>query len=228
MLIRKSKQRGITRTDWLESYHSFSFADYYDPRYRGFSVLRVINQDTIAAAAGFGLHNHHDMEILTYVLRGAIAHRDSLSNETLIGEGELQRMSAGSGISHSEYNPSASTAMELLQIWILPQRKNLTPGYQQTKFPRIENAWQLLASPNGAEGSLLIHQDAKLYRAFVMTNQSLNYESRGRSIWLQVIQGEIQVNGEKLGAGDGCGLNDEKHCQLTAGSAAQVLLFDLP
>ncbi|MDF2939410.1 MAG: Pirin domain protein [Gammaproteobacteria bacterium] len=226
--LRRSKERGLTKTHWLHSAHSFSFADYYDPDYMGFSVLRVINQDIIDPNQGFGMHSHHNMEILTYVLSGTLQHKDSLGNESLIKPNELQRMSAGSGIRHSEWNPSFTEDCELLQIWILPESEGGTPGYQQAYFssPKV-GAWQLLASPNAEQHSLSIKQSMKLYRANLEEGAELCYvPTDNRALWLQVVKGRLQANEHELSEGDGLGINIA--LKLKGISASEVLLFDLP
>jgi redox-sensitive bicupin YhaK (pirin superfamily) len=184
--------------DWLESYHTFSFGDYYDPRYTGFADLRVINDDRVQPGKGFETHAHRDMEIITYVLEGTLAHKDSLGNGSLIQAGELQRMTAGTGIRHSEFNPSETETVHFLQIWIQPEKTGLTPSYQQQAFKLSDRLrkWQLLVSRNGEKGSLSVNQDANLWAAILQAEQSLNYDiAPGRASWLQVTKGVLQVNG---------------------------------
>jgi redox-sensitive bicupin YhaK (pirin superfamily) len=227
MLIQ-SNHRGITQTDWLYSAHSFSFADYYDPQKMGFAVLRVINQDTIAPGAGFGMHSHHNMEIITYVLKGALQHKDSLGNESIIKAGEIQRMSAGSGIRHSEVNASHNEACELLQIWIVPNKPGISPSYQEKCIQTpTQNHWQLLVSEQGIDHSLSIHQSLKLFRATIEANAKLDYVChKGRCLWLQIIEGDLTADNITLSAGDGLG-TDNNIC-LKAQVYSEVLLFDMP
>src|ERR1700677_3319617 len=227
MLIR-AQHRGATQTTWLNSRHSFSFADYHDPAHMGFSALRVINQDVIAPDQGFGMHSHHNMEILTYVLKGVLQHRDSLGNESVIRRGEVQRMSAGSGIRHSEWNPSATEACALLQIWIKPEQEGGAPSYEQNLFPEpTPGQWQLLVSPDGAGDALKMQQTAWLYRAHLETDSLLNYAPQpNRVLWLQVLSGNLQANEFALETGDGLGLSTA--LALKGGASSEILLFDLP
>jgi len=226
--IRPSAERGYKKTTWLESWHSFSFADYYDPKHQNFRSLRVINQDIVQPETGFGMHPHQDMEILTFIIRGSLQHRDSLGNQGLINVGEMQRMTAGSGIIHSEVNPSTTEPVELLQIWIFPSTQGLTPGYQQKSFALQNNSLQLLASSNGEQQSLLIHQDAAVYRGLLEKGQSLRYElSPQRGAWLQLISGELQLNDDLLQKGDGAALEAETLLLISAITDSEFLLFDL-
>lgn len=228
--IRRSSERGHFNHGWLDTFHTFSFGDYYDPAQVQFRALRVMNEDRVAAGQGFGMHPHRDMEIVTYVLSGALAHRDSLGNGETLRPGELQRMTAGTGIRHSEFNPSPTEGVHLYQIWLLPERTGLTPGYEQKAFASEgrHNRWQLVASPNADEGSLHIHQDARLYLADLDAGQSLERAiAHGRHAWLQVLRGAVDVSGQRLSAGDGAALSDESSLNLTANEAAEVMLFDL-
>lgn len=234
--LRKSQERGHARHGWLDSYHTFSFAHYHDPRYMGYSVLRVINEDVIAPGRGFGMHPHNDMEIITYMLDGELRHEDSLGNGSVIRRGDVQRMSAGSGIVHSEYNASDKAPTHLLQIWILPERINIHPGYEDKHFEdaRKQGRWCLIASHDGHAGSLHVHQDMALYAALLQQGQSLPYEaSPGRSLYLQVARGTVRLSGaaegeEALHAGDAAMVEMETLIRVEALQDAEVLVFDLP
>ena len=229
-VLRKATERGYAHHGWLESWHSFSFADYRDPAHVHFGPLRVINEDIVQPGTGFGTHGHRDMEILTYVLRGTLRHRDSMGHGEDIRYGEVQVMSAGTGVQHSEVNPSPIDAVHLLQIWIMPNRQNLTPGYQQKKFPLedMQASWCLLASPDSAHGSLLIHQDALVFAARLDGGNTLDYQvPAGRRIYLHVARGSLIVNGQALGAGDALMFSDEAQVSLESGKSAEVLLFDM-
>ena len=227
---RKANSRGHAHHDWLESWHSFSFADYHDPAHVRFGALRVINEDIVQPEAGFDTHDHRDMEIITYILSGRLHHRDSMGNGEDIHTGEIQVMRAGSGVQHSEFNPSSSEAVHLLQIWIMPDEQGLAPGYWQKIFPEEakRGRWCLLVSPDAAEGSLRIHQDAKLSAALLDGAETLDYPiAAGRRIYLHVARGSVQANGHKLAAGDALMYVGEERVSLAAGSNAEVLLFDL-
>jgi redox-sensitive bicupin YhaK (pirin superfamily) len=229
--IRRSHERGHSHQGWLDTYHSFSFADYYDPNHMGFSALRVINEDRVAPATGFPMHPHEDMEIITYVLEGALEHKDSMGNGSVIRPGDVQRMSAGTGVRHSEYNPSKDEPVHLLQIWILPDRGGVTPSYEQRRFPpeEIQGRLRTVASPDGRDGSVTIHQDARLYAARLAGGEPLVYElGEGRSAWLQVARGTAVLNGERLAAGDGVAIQGEPAVTIAADPETEVLLFDLP
>lgn len=228
--VRKANQRGATKIDWLESYHTFSFGDYFDPKETGFSVLRVINDDRIAPAKGFGTHPHRDMEIITYVLEGAVAHRDSIGTQTVIPAGDLQRMTAGTGIQHSEFNPSSSEPLHLLQIWILPERPGLQPGYEQkTISGKSKHGLKLVASHEGGDGALKVNQDVKLYAGTIRDGESIRKElSPGRNAYLHVARGNVNVNGKSFGEGDGAKIANEPYLTFEAPDEAEVLLFDLP
>lgn len=228
--IRKAQDRGHANHGWLDTFHTFSFGDYYDPAHDQFRALRVMNEDWVAPGRGFGMHGHRDMEIVTYVLEGALEHRDSLGSGSVLKPGELQRMTAGSGIRHSEYNPSKEASVHLYQIWLLPERNGLAPGYEQKAFPVEEkqNRWQLVASPDAAEGSLKIHQDARLFLAELESGQELSRDIQpGRHAWLQVLRGEVTIGGQTLKAGDGAALSDELRVSLSAADKAEVMWFDL-
>lgn len=231
MQIRRSQDRGHANHGWLNSYHSFSFNKYYDANWMGFSALRVINEDVIAPAQGFGMHSHADMEIITYVLQGNLAHKDSLGNVEVIKQGYVQRMTAGTGISHSEFNASDSEAVHLLQIWILPNQQGLSPGYEDKFFTDAQkhNQWCLLASQNIAEGSLKIHQDMSLFASKLSERNQLEYVLReDRSAYLQVASGSIDVDGKQLNAGDAALFDNAQTIQITSVDNAEILLFDLP
>ncbi len=228
--IRKGAERGHFNHGWLDTRHTFSFADYYDPAHMGFSVLRVINEDLVAPGKGFPTHGHRDMEIITWILEGALEHKDSLCHGSVIRPGEAQRMSAGTGIRHSEFNPSKAEAVHLLQIWILPNRPGVPPSYEQTRFEDVElaNRLRLVASPDGRDGSVTIHQDALVLTARLSGGEVAHALAPGRRAWVQVARGEIALNGRQLAAGDGAGVEYEPRVVLAAGDAAEVLLFDLP
>jgi quercetin 2,3-dioxygenase len=226
--VRRAEDRGHADHGWLNTYHTFSFADYHDPDFMGFRTLRVINEDRVAPGGGFGTHGHRDMEIVSYVLEGALAHRDSMGTNGVIRPGEVQRMSAGTGVMHSEMNASDSEGVHFLQIWILPERRNITPSYEQKRFEDAErrNRLRLVAAPGGAEGAVEIHQDVRIYST-ILDGQPLEHEILpGRYGWVQVVRGEAEVNGEKLKAGDGAAIADERSVTLT-GTGAELLLFDL-
>lgn len=229
--IRKSATRGQANHGWLNSQHTFSFANYYDPRYTSFGPLRVINEDKVIGGQGFGTHSHSNMEIISYVLGGALEHKDSMGTGSVLRYGDVQRMSAGSGVSHSEFNHSADETVHFLQIWIFPDRENIEPSYQETHFSPEAKKGQLrlIASPDGADGSLLIHQDARIYATLLDGAQRLSYSLGGkRGAYVQVARGQLQVNGITLQAGDALQVSDETTLTLENGNDAEVLLFDLP
>ncbi len=229
--LRPGSQRGHFNHGWLDTFHSFSFGDYHDPAHMGFATLRVINEDRVAAAQGFPTHPHKDMEIITYVLSGALEHRDSLGTSSVIRPGEVQRMSAGRGVTHSEFNASRTQQVHLLQIWIRPQERGLEPSYEQKSFPAEaapRNRLQLLASPDGAEGSVTIHQDARLLRAVVKPGDSIRHElAPRRQVWVQAVRGEARLNGQILKAGDGAAVTDERALSIEPITEAELLVFDL-
>ena len=228
--VRPAGERGRTRTGWLDSSHTFSFGDYYDPRHMGFRSLRVINEDYVAPGTGFGTHSHRDMEIISVALSGGLAHRDSTGGSGIISPGEVQVMTAGTGVSHSEMNASKSEPVHFLQIWILPEREGLRPGYGQKAFPGEERRGRLrlLASRGGDEGSLVIHQDAGLYDAHLSPGEEVSHTlGEGRHAWLQVVRGSVSVNGTALGAGDGAAVSEERYLRVSAKSESEFLLFDL-
>ncbi len=228
--LRPAAERGTANLGWLASRHTFSFGSYYDPRHSGFSDLLVINDDLVSPGRGFDTHGHRDMEIISYVLEGALAHRDSLGTGSVIRPGEVQVMSAGTGIRHSEYNASRTDPVHFLQIWIIPDRTGLTPGYQQCDFggPELQGRLRLIASPDGAEGSLVIHQDARLYAGRFDGPERQSFDlPANRFAYLHVARGSLAVNGERLGAGDGARLRDPGELCFEHGEDAEVLLFDL-
>jgi redox-sensitive bicupin YhaK (pirin superfamily) len=228
--VRRASERGHFDHGWLDTYHTFSFSRYYDPRHMGFRALRVINDDRIAPGRGFGTHGHEDMEIVTYVLDGALAHRDSLGTGSSIRPGELQRMTAGTGITHSEFNPSPTEPVHLYQIWLLPEREGLEPSYEQRAFPEEErrNRLRLVASPDGQGGSLSIRQDARLFLASLEEGQEVAHQlTPGRHAWLQVLRGGVSLNGSALSAGDGAAVSAESDLTIRADGSSEVLLFDL-
>jgi redox-sensitive bicupin YhaK (pirin superfamily) len=230
ILIRKAQERGHANHGWLDSWHTFSFADYYDPQQMGFRALRVMNEDFIAPGQGFGMHGHRDMEIITYVLEGELAHRDSLGSTAVLKAGQFQRMTAGTGIRHSEFNPSPSTAVHLYQIWLVPERTGLAPSYEDREFPSagMQNRLQLIASHDGAGGSMKINQDVSLFRAHLAAGIELQHTlASGRHAWLQVLRGQVHLAEQTLSAGDGAALSDESQFAMAASSPAEVLLFDL-
>lgn len=228
--IRRSDDRGVGEHGWLHSRHSFSFANYYDPRFMGYRDLRVINEDRVAPGRGFGKHGHRDMEILSYVLDGALEHADSMGTRSVIRPGEVQRMSAGTGVLHSEFNHSSREGVHFLQIWIEPREQGLSPSYEQKEFSAADktNALRLVASPDGREGSVTIHQDVDLYASLLEPGAAVTFERRnGRHVWLHVARGEVTVNGRTLGAGDAVSTDDETTLHIEGVQDAEVLLFDL-
>jgi redox-sensitive bicupin YhaK (pirin superfamily) len=226
--IRKSADRGGGNHGWLDSKFSFSFADYNDPQHMGFGPLRVINEDHIAAASGFPTHPHRDMEILTWVLDGAVAHRDSEGNQATVRPGELQRMSAGTGIRHSEFNPSTTEELHLLQIWILPEKRGLAPGYEQTAFTDLDGKLRLVGARDGRDGAVTIHQDAELWASRLDAAQEVAFTPKpGRAQWVQVARGAVELNGQRLAAGDGAAIENETALTLRAEAPAELLLFDM-
>ena len=228
--LRPAKERGYADHGWLKSFHTFSFADYYDPEHMGFRVLRVINEDRVAPSNGFGTHGHRDMEIVSYVLDGALEHKDSIGTGSVIRPSEVQRMTAGTGVRHSEKNASSSELVHFLQIWLLPQRPGLPPSYEQKAFPDAEKRGRLrlVASEDGREGSVTIHTPAALYAGLFDGNESAELAlAPGRHAWVQVARGAVRVNGVALGAGDGAALSEEPQVRLEGGESAEVLVFDL-
>jgi quercetin 2,3-dioxygenase len=229
--VRRSAERGHADHGWLDTYHTFSFADYHDRRQMGFGPLRVINEDRVAAGQGFPTHGHRDMEIITYVLEGELAHKDSLGTGSVIRPGDVQRMSAGTGVRHSEFNPSPTAPLHLLQIWIEPSRTGVEPSYEEKAFSDDDkrNRLRLVASPDGRDGSVTIHQDARVYAAVIETGREVAYPlGAGRRAWLQVARGGVKVNGQELEQGDGAAINDERALTVIGKERAEIILFDLP
>ena len=228
--IRRSNERGHAQFGWLDSHHTFSFGSYYDPAQMGFRALRVINEDRVVPGAGFGAHPHKDMEIITYVLKGAIAHKDSTGGESVLRQGEVQRMSAGTGVVHSEFNDSQEQPVHFLQIWIEPGQRGIEPGYEQRELSDEEkhNTLRLLVSPAGANESLQIHQDARLYASLLDAAQALRHDlDPSRHYWVHVARGHLTANGETLRTGDAIGLTGENILTLGGETDAEVLVFDL-
>lgn len=228
--VRKSQERGHANHGWLESYHSFSFAGYHDPKYMGFRALRVINENRVEPGRGFDAHSHRDMEILSFVLDGALEHKDNMGNGSVIRPGELQLMRAGTGVTHSEYNHSETEPVHFLQIWIIPDAEGLEPAYDQKAFPQEERSGRLklLASPDGTDGSVQVHQDVSLYSAILGSGEVLSERlSEGRYAWVQVISGDLTVNGHAVSGGDGVAIAKEDEISLAASGPAEILLFEL-
>jgi redox-sensitive bicupin YhaK (pirin superfamily) len=231
--VRPSETRGHAHHGWLDTRHTFSFADYYDPRFMGFRDLRVINEDRVEPGQGFGTHGHRDMEIISYVLEGALAHKDSIGNGSIIRPGDVQRMTAGTGTLHSEFNASHDELLHFLQIWIVPAQRGLDPSYEQRTFPYEEKRGRLrlVASPDGADGSLTIHQDARLHVALLGHGERVTHSAApGRAAYVHVVRGHATLNGAKLQGGDGAAIEDERRLEIVGDDAehdAEVLLFDL-
>jgi redox-sensitive bicupin YhaK (pirin superfamily) len=229
--IRRSEERGFADHGWLKSFHTFSFADYYDPEHVEFGPLRVINEDRVQAGAGFGTHAHRDMEIISYVLSGELAHKDSMGNGSTIKPGDVQRMSAGSGVRHSEFNPSQTEAVHFLQIWIQPAKANLEPSYEEKRFAAADKRGRLriIVSPDQAQGSLLIHQDARIYAGLFDGNEQADLTvGGGRRIYVHVARGSLKANGTALSAGDAMRITRDIGLHIEGGKDAEVLVFDLP
>jgi quercetin 2,3-dioxygenase len=230
LIVRKASERGRSHTDWLDSRHTFSFADYVDARHMGFGPLRVINEDVVAPGGGFGRHPHRDMEILSYVLEGALQHGDSMGTGSIIRPGDVQRMSAGTGVLHSERNQSASEPVHFLQIWIEPESRGMPPGYEQKRFDdRRRNALRLIASRDGRDGSVTVHQDASIYIGALDPGAAIALHlAAGRRAWVQVLGGDVTVNGTSLARGDGAAVERETSLTIAGGrEPAEVLLFDM-
>jgi redox-sensitive bicupin YhaK (pirin superfamily) len=229
--VRKSADRGVGRHGWLTTHHTFSFANYYDPKQMGFRELRVINEDTVAPGRGFGAHQHDNMEIISIVMEGALAHKDSTGGDGVLRRGEVQRMSAGTGVVHSEFNGSEREPVHFFQIWIMPERDGITPGYEQKPFPEEERRGklQLLVAPGGPDGALTIHQDVKLFASILDANQSVTHAvAEGRGAWVQVARGSVDVNGVTLQKGDGAAIENESSLTITGSeNDSELLLFDL-
>ena len=228
--LRRSEERGHADHGWLNTYHTFSFANYYDPAHMGFRALRVINEDRVAPGKGFGTHPHRDMEILSYVLEGALEHKDSMGNGSVMRPGDVQRMSAGTGVTHSEFNSSRSEPVHFLQIWIVPAEPGIKPGYEQKRFSDEDKrgALRLIASRDGREGSVTIHQDASVYAAVLGTGEAARHTlAPGRNAWIHVARGEVKLDAEVLRAGDGAAVTGEREIVVSGHGQGEVLLFDL-
>jgi len=229
-ILRPSDARGDADFGWLKSKHTFSFGSYFDPNHIGFGALRVINEDRVAPSAGFPTHPHQNMEIISYVVSGGLEHKDSLGTGSVIRPGDLQRMSAGTGVRHSEYNHSDTEGVHFLQIWIVPEADGLQPSYEQKAFPDVErqDTLRLIGSRDGRDGSVVIHQDVDLYASLLTADKSVGFEIKaGRKVWLQIVKGKVSTGGQVLSAGDGLGLLDSGSIDLTAQENAEFLLFDL-
>jgi redox-sensitive bicupin YhaK (pirin superfamily) len=228
--VRQSADRGQANFGWLDSKHTFSFSSYYDPAHMGYRTLRVINEDKVSGGAGFPTHPHENMEIISYVISGSLAHKDSMGNVERIGPGEVQAMSAGTGLFHSEFNPEPEETVHFLQIWLVPDKMNHTPRYAQKHFDNESkrNQLRLIVSNDGAEESLPIHQDARVYASILEQDRELNYSlESGRGVWIQVINGDLQVNDQRLQSGDGLSIEDVKELSIAAEKETEFLLFDL-
>ncbi|MEO8382915.1 MAG: pirin family protein [Acidobacteriota bacterium] len=228
--LRKSEDRGLGQHGWLHSRHSFSFANYYDPKQMGFRSLRVINEDTVAPGRGFGSHQHDNMEIISIVMEGALAHKDSTGGDGVLRRGEVQRMSAGSGVVHSEFNGSEREPVHFFQIWLMPDKRGITPGYEQKLFPDEERrgTLRLMVAPAGESGAVAIHQDARLYSAILDDGQKVQHAlGAGRGAWLQAARGKVTVNGVTLDEGDGAAIENESSLEIAGNGPAEILLFDL-
>jgi redox-sensitive bicupin YhaK (pirin superfamily) len=228
--VRRSNERGHGDHGWLDSRHTFSFADYHDPEFMGYGPLRVINEDRVQPGQGFGTHGHRDMEIISYVLEGALEHKDSMGNGSVLRPGFVQRMTAGTGVRHSEFNHSPAELVHFLQIWVIPDQAGLAPGYEEREFADAEKqgALRLIASRDGRDGSVVLHQDVDLYASLLEAGDELVHEARpGRKTWIQLVRGEIDVNGETLRAGDGAALVDEERIAIRGAASAELLLFDM-
>jgi hypothetical protein len=229
-MIRRADERGRANHGWLDTRHTFSFANYYDPRHMGFRALRVINDDRVVPAAGFPTHPHRDMEIVSYVVEGALEHRDSMGNGSVIRPGDVQRMTAGTGVTHSEFNPSATEATRFLQIWIIPQKTGLKPSYEQKHFSELERSGKLrlVVSPDGREGSITIHQDVSIYAGLLGNGQTAHLDlAPGRHAWVQVVNGSVRLGDHDLGEGDGAAVSDEARLEISGRSTGEILVFDL-
>lgn len=229
--LRKSNERGHFNHGWLKTFHTFSFADYYDPKFMGFRDLRVINEDFVKAGQGFGTHGHRDMEIITYILEGSLQHKDSMGNTAIIKPGEVQRMSAGTGVQHSEFNPDNLADVHLLQIWILPEKEGVKPSYAQKSFDDDlkQKEFVLVASKTGAKGSITMNQDVNLYIGRLKKNGQVEFHpEEGRGVWIQVSKGGLHLNGNALKSGDGAAIEKESSLTLKALEDSEFLLFDLP
>jgi redox-sensitive bicupin YhaK (pirin superfamily) len=230
LTVRRSQDRGHAQHGWLDSHHTFSFADYYDPAHMGFRGLRVINEDRVAPARGFGTHGHKDMEIISYVLEGGLVHKDSLGNGSEIHPGDVQRMSAGTGVQHSEHNASSEAVVHFLQIWLLPVHKGLAPGYEQKTFSAADKRGRLrlVAAPDGREGAVVVHSDAVVYAGLFDAGESAQLHlAKGRHAWVQVARGRVRVNDTELETGDGAAVSDEDSVRVEGVQSGEILVFDL-
>lgn len=231
LTLRPAAERGHANHGWLDTYHTFSFANYYDPAHMGFRNLRVINEDRVAPGQGFGTHPHHDMEIISYVIAGALSHRDSMGNGSTIYPGDVQRMSAGTGVTHSEFNGSKSESVHFLQIWLLPSQRGISPGYEQKSFSRQEKEGRLrlVASTDGRDGSVTIFADAAIYAGLFSEGQSARFDvASNRHLYIQVVRGQVRVGGQTLTAGDGVATSAEPTVDVEGVAGGEILLFDLP
>ena len=230
IILRKAIDRGHADHGWLNPHHTFSFASYHDPKHMGFRSLRVMNEDRVAAGQGFGTHAHANMEIVSYVLEGALQHKDSMGNGAVLKTGEFQRISAGTGITHSEFNPSTDKPPHFYQIWLLPQSHDINPSYEQKRFDdsELKNSLRLVASPDREVGSISIHQDARIYLSKLDIDKTLDFEVRaGRYAWVQVLRGSVTLNGEAMDSGDGAAVSNEPWLTIVAKASAEIMLFDL-
>lgn len=226
--IRHSNQRGHYKIDWLNSYHTFSFGHYYDPNHMGLSHLRVINEDTVQANQGFGRHPHKDMEIISYVIEGSLEHKDSMGTGSIIRPGEIQRMSAGTGVEHSEFNHSSEEPLHFLQIWIIPEKNGIQPSYEQKTIHKMNDQFILIGSPKNSDHAIKIHQDVMLYAAYTTTGSLMTYElKQERCGWLQLIKGKIALNGQRLSPGDGAAIQNESSLTIESLKNSELLFFDL-
>ncbi len=230
LILRRALDRFHTQIGWLDSHHTFSFGEHHHPDHMGFRALRVINDDRVSAGRGFGNHPHRDMEIVSYVLEGKLAHRDSMGNGSIIERGDVQRMTAGTGVIHSEENPATDEVAHFVQIWILPEQRRLPPGYEQRRFTEDErrNRLRLIAARDGRDGAVTVHQDVSLYASLLDAGKRVAHElAQGRYAWVQMASGEVTVNGERLLTGDGAALSDERRVEIVAAAPSEILLFDL-
>lgn len=230
MTIRRSFERGIANHGWLNSHHTFSFGSYYDPNFMGFGPLRVINEDRVQPGEGFPTHGHRDMEIISYVIDGGLEHKDTLGTGSVIRPGDVQRMSAGTGIRHSEYNHSTTDSVHFLQIWIMPEKKGIAPSYEQKTYSDHEKTgtWRLVGSPDGRAGSITIHQDVRLYTTLLPAGETIEHKtSADRLIWIQAVKGEFSLGGETLAAGDGAAISKQELVSISAAKDSEILLFDM-
>lgn len=230
MQVRRAQDRFRTRLDWLDSRHSFSFGGHYDPSHMGFRALRVINDDVVTAGAGFGTHGHRDMEILSFVLDGALEHKDNMGNGSVIRPGEVQRMTAGTGVRHSEFNHEPRASSRFLQVWILPERRGIEPGYEQKRFApeEMQGRLRVVASRDGRDGSVVVHQDVDVWAGRLQDGDAVEFALReGRGLWVQVAKGDLAIDGTMLGEGDGVAVQDVSQVRIVGKSRAELLLFDL-